>query len=63
MPAVVTLNSTNVRNSIQLAWHRVHLAIASVLAPDSAVDAAARLIATPLRHAVLAAGRPTRTFA
>lgn len=50
MPAAVALNSTNVRNSITLAWHRMHVGIASVLAPAKAVDAAARLFATPPRH-------------
>ncbi len=50
MPAAVAINSTNVRNSIALAWHRMHVATASVLAPAKAVDAAARLFATPPRH-------------
>ena len=51
MPAAATLNSTNVRNSIALAWSRMHLAVASVLAPSRAVEAAARLFATPPRFA------------
>ncbi|HUQ29636.1 MAG TPA: alpha/beta fold hydrolase [Usitatibacter sp.] len=51
MPAAATLNSTNVRNSLMLAWNRMHLTLTSVLAPEKAVDAAARLFATPPRHA------------
>jgi pimeloyl-ACP methyl ester carboxylesterase len=51
MPATVALNSTNVRNSIALAWSRMHLGVASVLAPSRAVETAARLFATPPRHA------------
>jgi len=51
MPVAATLNSTNVRNSIALAWSRMHLSIASVLAPSKAVETAARLFATPPRHA------------
>ena len=51
MPATATFNSTNVRNSIALAWSRMHLGVASVLAPSKAVETAARLFATPPRHA------------
>jgi pimeloyl-ACP methyl ester carboxylesterase len=51
MPAAATFNSTNVRNSVTLAWNRMHLTVASVLAPAKAVEAAARLFATPPRHA------------
>ena len=51
MPAAVALNSTNVRDSIALAWRRMHLGVASVLAPSRAVETAARLFATPPRHA------------
>ena len=51
MPATATFNSTNVRNSIALAWSRMHLGVASVLAPAKAVETAARLFATPPRHA------------
>ncbi len=50
MPATAALNSTNVRNSVILAWNRMHLTLASVIAPEKAVDAAARLFATPPRH-------------
>ena len=51
MPAAVSMNSTNVRNSIALAWHRLHLRVASVLAPKRAVETASRLFATPPRFA------------
>jgi pimeloyl-ACP methyl ester carboxylesterase len=51
MPVAATLNSTNVRNSIALAWSRMHLGVAAVLAPSKAVETAARLFATPPRHA------------
>ena len=51
MPATVASNSTNVRNSIVLAWSRMHLGVASVFAPARAVETAARLFATPPRHA------------
>jgi pimeloyl-ACP methyl ester carboxylesterase len=51
MPAAVALNSTNVRNTVALAWRRMHLGVASVLAPSRAVETAARLFATPPRHA------------
>ena len=51
MPAAASINSTNVRNSLAFAWNRMHLSIASVLAPAKAVDAAARLFATPPRFA------------
>jgi pimeloyl-ACP methyl ester carboxylesterase len=49
-------NSTNVRNLTPiaaiatLAWHRLSLAVASVLAPEKAVDIAARLFSTPPRY-------------
>ena len=46
-----TLNSTNVRNLMSFAWERVALAFASTLAPRHAVERAARLFATPPRHA------------
>jgi pimeloyl-ACP methyl ester carboxylesterase len=45
------INSTNVRNGIVLAWNRVSLALAAVLAPGKAVDTAARLFTTPPRFA------------
>src|SRR5258706_13281063 len=51
MSAAASLNSTNVRNSIALVWHRLHLRVASVLAPRRAVETAARLFATPPRFA------------
>jgi pimeloyl-ACP methyl ester carboxylesterase len=44
-------NSTNVRNHLYFAWNRLNLAVATVLAPDKAVDTAARLFTTPPRHA------------
>jgi pimeloyl-ACP methyl ester carboxylesterase len=34
-----------------LAWHRVSLAVASILAPEKAIDTAARLFSTPPRYA------------
>ena len=50
MPAsTLTRNSTNVRNSINLAWYRMSLAVTSALAPSKAVDTAARLFSTPPR--------------
>jgi len=51
MPAAASINSTNVRNSIAFAWNRMHLAVASVLAPKRAVEAASRLFSTPPRFA------------
>ena len=44
-------NSTNVRNAIVLAGYRLKFALAAALAPQKAVEAAARLFATPPRHA------------
>jgi pimeloyl-ACP methyl ester carboxylesterase len=50
-------NSTNVRNRsgvaslATLAWHRLHFAVASALAPDRALDAAVRLFSTAPRYA------------
>lgn len=50
-------NSTNVRNprplaaAAALAWHRLSLAVASILAPEKAADTAARLFSTPPRYA------------
>jgi pimeloyl-ACP methyl ester carboxylesterase len=43
------MNSTNVRNGLNLLAHRVRFAITSRLAPERAVDLAARLFATPPR--------------
>ena len=51
MPVATSINSTNVRNSLALAWYRMHLGVASVLAPKRAVDTASRLFATPPRFA------------
>ena len=44
-----SLNSTNVRNTVGLAWQRMNLAVAAVVAPERAVETAARLFATPPR--------------
>ena len=46
----LSFNSTNVRNTLELAWHRVALAVSSALAPERAVARASRLFATPPRH-------------
>src|SRR5260221_3494620 len=46
-----TINSTNVRNHARLAWERLNFAVSAVLAPDRAVDRAARLFTTPRRLA------------
>ena len=51
MSSIAAVNSTNVRNNIHLAWQRVNLAVAAVLAPKRAVDRAARLFTTPPRFA------------
>jgi pimeloyl-ACP methyl ester carboxylesterase len=51
MPAAATLNSTNVRNAIGFAFTRLHLTVAAALAPERAVESAARLFATPPRFA------------
>jgi pimeloyl-ACP methyl ester carboxylesterase len=58
------LNSTNVRNMTVLAWERLNLAVSTWVAPQRAVDRAARLFATPPRfahtvpeRALLATGR------
>lgn len=42
-----SLNSTNVRNALSLGWYRLSLAVATVFAPDKAVDTAANLFSTP----------------
>jgi pimeloyl-ACP methyl ester carboxylesterase len=47
----LTLNSTNVRNSLNFAWERIALAVTSALAPRHAVERASRLFATPPRYA------------
>ncbi len=49
--SAVAMNSTNVRKSVTLAWERLNLAVATVLAPERAVDRAARLFTTPPRFA------------
>lgn len=49
MLATLTRNSTNVRNAVALAKARMHFAIASALAPERAVETAARLFTTPPR--------------
>ena len=51
MASVATRNSTNVRSALHLAWHRMRFAVQSALAPERAVETAARLFATPPRHA------------
>jgi pimeloyl-ACP methyl ester carboxylesterase len=51
MTPAATLNSTNVRQWIRFALHRADLAVRSVLAPEKAVDKAARLFTTPPRFA------------
>jgi pimeloyl-ACP methyl ester carboxylesterase len=48
---ILRRNSTNVRHAIAFAWHRIALAVASTLAPERAVDRAARLFSTPPRYA------------
>src|SRR5471032_668840 len=47
----IAVNSTNVRSQTRLAWERLNLAVSTVLAPERAVDRAARLFATPPRFA------------
>ena len=49
--STAAMNSTNVRNYAALAWQRANLAVASVLAPNRAVERAARLFTTPPRFA------------
>ncbi len=49
--STLSMNSTNVRNYAHLAWQRMNLAVSSVLAPQRAVDRAARLFTTPPRYA------------
>jgi pimeloyl-ACP methyl ester carboxylesterase len=57
VPVTHAINSTNVRNAISFAWHRLHLRVASTLAPQRAVERAARLFTTPPRFAHTAAER------
>src|SRR5258706_6266165 len=47
----LSFNSTNVRNFMAFAWTRASLRVASAFAPRHAVRRAARLFATPPRHA------------
>jgi pimeloyl-ACP methyl ester carboxylesterase len=49
MPATVARNRTNVRNAINLFRYKAEVALTSALAPDRAVDTAARLFTTPPR--------------
>ena len=43
-------NSTNVRNTLSLAWARIQVSVSSALAPRAAVDKALRLFLTPPRY-------------
>jgi len=47
MPSLTLSNSTNVRSPLAAMLQRVELGLASVLAPEKAVDIAARLFSTP----------------
>ena len=47
--SILPINSTNVRNTIATLGHRARFAVTSRLAPEKAVDLAARLFATPPR--------------
>jgi pimeloyl-ACP methyl ester carboxylesterase len=49
--ASASLNSTNVRRTIEFAWQRLAIAIATRFSPERAVDTAARLFTTPPRFA------------
>jgi pimeloyl-ACP methyl ester carboxylesterase len=49
MLAAVTRNSTNVRKTMTLLRYRAQVAFTTALAPDRAVDVAARLFTTPPR--------------
>lgn len=48
---LLSMNSTNVRNTLALAWTRVQVSVSSALAPRAAVDKALRLFLTPPRFA------------
>ena len=50
MALALSANSTNVRNALRFAWLRAGLAVTSALAPDRALDTAARLFTTPPGH-------------
>lgn len=47
--SLASINSTNVRNALAIAAHRARFAVTSVVAPEKAVELAARLFATPPR--------------
>ena len=49
--ASLSINSTNVRRSAFLAWHRLHIAVATLLSREKAIATAARLFTTPPRYA------------
>lgn len=49
--SISLMNSTNVRNGLALLGHRARFAVTSRLAPEKAVELAARLFATPPRFA------------
>jgi len=51
MSVAAPLNSTNVRNTMAFAWNRARVSIASLVAPEKAIEIAARLFATPPRYA------------
>lgn len=47
----IAMNSTNVRKSMALTWHRLGFAVTGALAPERAVAAAMRIFSTPPRFA------------
>ena len=49
LPSLTLPNSTNVRNSLLLAWMRAQLVVSSALAPAVALEKATRLFLTPPR--------------
>jgi pimeloyl-ACP methyl ester carboxylesterase len=49
--SAIAVNSTNVRKYACLAWERLNFAVATVIAPERAVERAARLFLTPPRFA------------
>jgi len=49
--ATAALNSTNVRRTVEFAWNRLAIAVATRFSPEKAVDTAARLFTTPPRFA------------
>jgi len=48
-PSLTLPNSTNVRNTLSLAWARVQVSVSSAVAPALALDKATRLFLTPPR--------------